>query len=87
MALNYPTITIEFHSGPRGAFAFARRNYKILSQQLAVVPLVCHVRGQKAKQGLGTIAEGFLDEEVLECLEDCPQWREWHEELPKVSFA
>ena len=87
MVLHPPTITIEFHSGPRGACAFARRNYKIPSQKLAVGLLVFYVRGQKANQGLGTIAEGFLDEEVMECLEECPQWREWHDEWPKVSFA
>jgi hypothetical protein len=49
-------------------------------------PLSVQIAARKGKNGLGTIAEGFLDEEVLEYLQKCPTWPQWHEECRQNNF-
>ena len=45
---------------------------------------ICRKKGKQ--RGLGSIAQGNLDDEVLEYLQKCPSWEQWHAECRRNQF-
>ena len=73
---------LRWHPRERRTAASAKLHSFLMSSPCLSVP----VAGVLGKNGLGSIAEGFLDDDVLEYLQNCPTWEEWHEECRRTNF-
>ena len=73
--------TLQWQPQERLAAASASLHSFVSSRALSVTVAVA-----KGKNGLGSIAEGFLDDEVLEYLQKCPTWAQWHAECRRNNF-
>ena len=73
--------TLQWQPQERLAAASASLHSFVSSRALDVTVAVA-----KGKTGLGSIAEGSLDDEVLEYLQKCPTWEEWHAECRRNNF-
>ena len=68
--------TLQWHPQERLTVASASEHEFVSSRALSVAVSVA-----KGKKGLGSIAQGNLDDDVLEYLQKCPSWERWHAEL------
>jgi len=73
--------TLQWQPQERLAAASASLHSFVSSRALSVPVAVA-----KGKNGLGSIAAGFLDEEVLEYLQKCPTWAQYHTECQQNNF-
>ena len=73
--------TLQWRPCTRLMAAPARMHSFINSEPLSVT-----IPAQKAKNGLATIAKGFLDEDVLDYLQKCPTWPQRHEACRRNDF-
>ena len=74
--------TLQWRPQERLAAASASLHSFVKSRALSVTVAV-----QKGKNGLGSIVEGSLDDEVLEYLQKCPTWVQLHAECRRNNFA
>ena len=75
---------LQWEPGHRLA-AVSACNHAFLTSR--AVPLSVKIAAQPAKIGLGSIAEGFLEDDVLAYIQDCPSWQQLLEECRKTNFA
>jgi hypothetical protein len=73
--------TLKWHPKERLAAASASLHSFVSSRALSVT-----VKVAKGKNGLGSIAEGSLDDEVLDYLQKCPTWEQWHAECRRTNY-
>ena len=65
-------MCLRWHPSVRMGIAEAKSH--IFLQPPGEVPLVVRLAMQPGKNGVGTIAEGFLDPDLLHYLQTCPSW-------------
>jgi hypothetical protein len=73
--------TLQWHPQERLAAASAS-----LHSFLSSRPLSVPVKMAVGKNGLGSIAEGALDDELLAYLQECPSWEQLHAECRRNPF-
>ena len=73
---------LQWEPGHRMAAVSACKHAFLTSSALSV-----KIAAQPAKNGLGSIAEGVLDDEVLEYIQNCPSWQQLHEECRQNNFS
>ena len=74
--------TLQWRPQERLAAASASLHSFVKSRALSVTVAV-----QKGKNGLGSIVDGSLDNEILEYLQKCPTWVQLHAECRRNNFA
>jgi hypothetical protein len=74
--------TLKLNPRERPSAASASQHEFVSSRALTVAVSVA-----KGKKGhLGSIAHGCLDDEVLDYLQNCPSWEQWHAECRRNQF-
>ena len=72
---------LKWHPKERLAATSARLHSFVSSRPLSVI-----VKVQEGKNGLGTIVEGVLDDELLDYLQKCPTWEQLAAECRQTNY-
>ena len=73
--------TLQWQPHERLTAASASLHSFLSSRALSVTVAVA-----QGKHGLGSIAQGTVDYEVMEYLQKCPTWEQWHAECRRSKF-